>query len=81
MTVPWFKTEERAAIGNWPVAVNVHTDFGADMQIAAEASVLLSAEKEHVISKQTARDELARRGLLGPSFDPTKEEKRLAASE
>jgi hypothetical protein len=81
LTMPWFGVEDRAAIGPHEVAVNVHTDFSADTQASPEASVLLSAEKEHVISKKTARDELARRGLLGPGYDPKAEEARLAATE
>ena len=79
-TIPWFNHDERRAVGAWPVAVDVHHDFGADMQAAAEAGILLSAEKERVISKQTARDELARRGMLGPNFDPIEEERRLASA-
>lgn len=80
-TVPWMNQDDRRAIGAWPIAVDVHTDFSADVQAAAEANVILSAEKERVISKQTARDELARRGMLGPNFDPAEEERRLAAAE
>ncbi|MGJ0426974.1 DUF4055 domain-containing protein [Methylocystis sp.] len=80
-TVPWMNQDDRRAIGAWPIAVDVHTDFSADVQAAAEANVILSAEKERVISKQTARDELARRGMLGPNFDPAEEDRRLAAAE
>jgi hypothetical protein len=80
-TVPWLNADEQRAIGAWPIAVDVHTDFSADTMAAAEANVILNAEKERVISKQTARDELARRGMLGPNFDPVEEEQRLAAAE
>jgi len=80
-TVPWMNQDDRRAIGAWPIAVDVHTDFSADVQAAAEANVILTAEKERVISKQTARDELARRGMLGPNFDPVEEDRRLAAAE
>jgi hypothetical protein len=80
-TVPWMNQDDRRAIGAWPIAVDVHTDFSADVQAAAEASIILNAEKERVISKQTARDELARRGMLGPNFDPVEEDRRLAAAE
>lgn len=80
-TVPWLNADEQRAIGAWPIAVDVHTDFSADIMAAAEASVILNAEKERVISKQTARDELARRGMLGPNFDPAEEEQRLTAAE
>lgn len=80
-TIPWLDYDQQRAIGNWPVTVDVHSDFSADVQAATEAGIILNAQKAGVLSKQTARDELARRGMLGPNFDPAEEESRLAAAE
>lgn len=77
-TVEWMSAEAQRAIGNKAIAVSVNTDFGVGEMAAAEANVVLTAEKQNIISKKTARDELARRSILGPSFDPSKEDQQIA---
>lgn len=62
-------------------AVEVFTDFVAGLQSVEEAKVVLNAQAAHVISARTAREELQRRSILGPSFDEEKEDQRLAEEE
>ncbi len=73
-TAMWLKVEDVAT-------VNVHTDFAGDYGDTTEAQVLGSAQQRGVISKQTEREELARRGILGPQFDEATEDERIAAEE
>ena len=63
------------------VTAVVHTDFGVDLQGGNEATVLGNAEGRGVISKQTEREELSRRGILGPDFDEDQEVQRLAEEQ
>jgi hypothetical protein len=79
---------ERAFIftGMWlsesrPTTVNVNTDFAAGDQNYQEANVVLAAEKNSVISKQTARGELQRRSILGPQVDLKNEDALLAEEQ
>jgi hypothetical protein len=70
-------------VGRWlgepkPTVVEVYTDFAAGDQSVEEGKVILAAQAATVISRRTAAEELHRRGLLGPSFDPVKEETRIA---
>lgn len=60
------------------VTAMVHTDFGVDVQGAEEAKILGDAQSRGVISSETERGELARRGILGPGFDEEEETARLA---
>lgn len=63
------------------VTVEVHTDFGVDVTGVEEAKVLADAQKRGVISQKTEREELVRRGILGPNFEEEEEEERLADEE
>jgi hypothetical protein len=63
------------------VEVEVHTDFGIDVQGVEEAKIVGDASKRGTISKKTEREELARRGILGPNFDEKEEDKRLAEQQ
>ncbi|MGM4891254.1 DUF4055 domain-containing protein [Tardiphaga sp. 839_C3_N1_4] len=63
------------------VTAVVHTDFGVDIQGADEAKIIGDAQKRGVLSKQTERAELARRGILGPDFDEDEEVVRIAGDE
>lgn len=58
------------------VTAVVHTDFGVDVQGADEMKVVLQAVSEGWISQETGREELSRRGFLGPDFDEGKDEQR-----
>lgn len=73
-TMEWMKKADT-------VTVNVHTDFGVDVQGTEEAKVIGDAEKRGVISKKTEREELSRRGILGPNFSEDQEEQRLAEEQ
>ena len=73
-TAMWLKVPDVAT-------VNVHTDFAGDYGDTTEAQVLGSAQQRGVISKQTEREELARRGILGRQFDEATEDERIAAEE
>ncbi len=63
------------------VTVNVHTDFGVDVSGTEEAKVIADAQKRGVLSPKTEREEMSRRGILGPNFDEDEEEQRLAEHE
>ena len=62
MTHQWMDDADSGSI-----VVNVHTDFGVGAEATAEANVITTAERQGMISKRTARDELQRRGILGPT--------------
>lgn len=72
LTAKWMKTSEQ-------VEVSVHTDFGVALQGVEEIRELREARKAGDISQETYWDELSRRGVLGPSFDPEREVRRLLA--
>lgn len=78
-TIPWLSYDDRRAVGNWAPSVDVFHDFGSDQAVATEAGLILEAERERIISKRSARDELVRRGVLAPNFDPKADDARLAA--
>jgi hypothetical protein len=61
-------------------AVNVHTDFGVDMEAGTELDVLLKAEAQGIITPETVWDEFKRRGVLSDDFDPDEEKKALDTS-
>ncbi len=63
------------------VTCSVHTDFGVDVQGTEEAKAIGDAQSRGVVSRQTEREELARRGILGPQFDEDEEEQRIAEEE
>jgi hypothetical protein len=63
------------------VTAVVNTDFGVDLEGGDEAKVIGDAQKRGVVSKQTERQELARRGILGPEFDEEEEQRRIAVDE
>ena len=64
-----------------PVTVEVFTDFVTGDQSTTEATVLLLAERQLVLSKQTVREELKRRSLLGPDFQEGEEDGRIAIEQ
>jgi Domain of unknown function (DUF4055) len=74
ITCQWLnKTDE--------VTVNVHTDFGVDMEAGHEIDSLIKADAQGILSKKTVWDELKRRGVLSDDFDPDEEEQRLAEQQ
>jgi hypothetical protein len=73
-TTEWLKIADT-------VTAVVHTDFGVDIQGGDEAKIIGDAQKRGVVSKQTERQELARRGILGPEFDEDEEVERIAGDE
>jgi hypothetical protein len=58
--------------------VSVHTDFAGDASNTDEAKLLADAQKRNVISKKTEREELQRRSILGPQFEPEAEDQQIA---
>jgi len=73
-TMRWLKLADT-------ITVVMHTDFGVDLQGTEEAKVIGDMQKRGVISAQTEREEAARRGILGPSFDEGQEEQRIAEEQ
>lgn len=71
-TAKWMKSSEK-------VSVSVHTDFGVTLKGVEEIRELREARKAGDISQETYWEELSRRGVLGPSFDPEEEVRRLLA--
>lgn len=69
-TAQWMQSDEE-------VEVSVHTDFAVGMWGVEEIRELREARAAGDLSQQTYWDELSRRGVLGPAFDPDEEEKRL----
>lgn len=69
-TCQWLKIEEN-------VQVSVHTDFGIDSEGTDEAANLITMRGTSDLSQRTLWEELQRRGILGPQFDPDAEEQRL----
>lgn len=73
-TAQWLKTSEAPE-------VYVHTDFGAGEFSDTEVRELSAARTRGDISQKTYWDEMRRRGILGPQFDPEQEEDRLAEED
>lgn len=69
-TSQWRKSTEE-------VEVQVHTDFGVGLHGVEEIKELREARKSGDLSQRTYWDELTRRGVLGPAFDPDAEEEAL----
>lgn len=65
-TAKWMKSTEA-------VEVSVHTDFSVGMWGVEEIKELREARAAGDLSQRTYWDELSRRGVLGPQFDPDKE--------
>jgi Domain of unknown function (DUF4055) len=61
-----------------PTVVQIHTDFGVGDATNADVRSLLEAQQAEIISKSTVRDELVRRGILGPQFDADNEDQQIA---
>ena len=59
--------------------VSVHTDFAAGMSGPHELDALNKARAGGDISGRTLRNELSRRGVLGPQFDPEEEDEAIAS--
>jgi len=72
-TAKWMKSSEA-------VSVSVNTDFGVGLYEADDLRVLLDSYKANVISSETYIDELIRRDLLGPQFDPEANTEQLLAA-
>lgn len=70
-TAQWLKANEAPE-------VHVHTDFGAGEFGDTEIRELSAARARRDISLPTYWDEMRRRGILGPQFDPDEENERLA---
>lgn len=69
-TAQWMKSTEE-------IEVSVHTDFAVGLYGAEEVKELREMRAAGDLSQRTYWDELSRRGVLGPSFDPEDEEKAL----
>jgi len=65
-TAKWMKSTEA-------VEVSVHTDFSVGMWGVEEIKELREARAAGDLSQRTYWDELSRRGVLGPQFDPDTE--------
>lgn len=70
LTAAWMKSSE-------VVEVSVHTDFAVGLYGAEEVRALLDMRKTGDLAQLTLWDELTRRGVLGPAFDPDEELERL----
>ncbi len=49
--------------------VDIHTDFGVDLEAGTEIDSLLKAQAQGVISATTVQEEFKRRGVLSENFD------------
>lgn len=61
-------------MGDWigetvEAEVFVHTDFGVDMLTGQDDQTILMMHEQRVISKETVRDEMKRRGRLAADYD------------
>lgn len=66
-------------IGEEGPEASVHTDFAAGMSGQHELDALIKARMNGDISARTLRDELSRRGVLGPQWDKEAEDEAIAA--
>lgn len=57
--------------------VSIFTDFSIELSDAEAPRILLDTYKEGVISRFVLRDELKRRGILSPNYDPAIDDERL----
>lgn len=71
-TAMWLGDEAKA------VEVDIHDDFSVDLEAGAELASVLNAEKQRIISKRTAGEEMQRRGVLSANWDPEREQEQLA---
>ena len=76
VTVMWLKKP----VGTEPV-VNVHTDFGVDMESGSESATLIQLEAAGVISKKLLFEEEKRRGILADDVDYEKDQEQLATEQ
>jgi hypothetical protein len=58
--------------------VNVHTDFGVDMEAGTELASLTALETANVISKKLLFEETKRRGMLADDADYEKDQEQIA---
>jgi hypothetical protein len=72
-----FKITERWINESTETIVNVFTDFGIDPNDDKGVDALNSGRKNGDISRPTWWAEMSRRNILGPDFDPKKEEELL----
>jgi hypothetical protein len=66
--------EALAMMGDWigekvEPEVFVHVDFGVDMLTGQDDQTILLMHEQRVISKETVRDEMKRRGRLAADYD------------
>ncbi len=66
-TIPFMLHDDRRAVGAWTPVVDVHHDFGSEIGRNEEARIIVDSAKIGLVSKQIARAELIRRGLLATS--------------
>jgi hypothetical protein len=66
-TIPFMSTDDRRAVGSWAPVIDVHRDFGSEIGRNEEARIIVDSAKIGLVSKQVARAELIRRGLLSTS--------------
>ena len=72
ITMMWLKKPTTEVI------VQVHTDFGVDLDGASDMADLKSMEESKVISKKTYFEEAKRRGVLMDDADYDKEQEQIA---
>lgn len=61
--------------------VVIHTDFAAEVAGSADYTNLIAMARDGRLSNRTLWMEGQRRGILGPQFDPDKEDKALAGEQ
>ncbi len=63
------------------VEVQVHTDFGIELEEGSELDALLRAQAQGILSKRTVQEAFKRRGVLPDEFNPDEEEELLASDQ
>lgn len=67
LTIRYMIDDDRKAIGDWPVVVDVHADYTSEIGRNEEARVIVEAAKAGLIAPEAARAELLRRAIIGPA--------------
>jgi hypothetical protein len=73
-TAAWMNVSDTAT-------ASVHTDFAADLSNVEQEKVLSDGSAKGIVSKKTVRGEWKRTGVLGPDYDKSDEEQRLAEEQ
>jgi hypothetical protein len=70
-TAQWMKASDTTTC-------TVFTDFAGDASGVEEGKLIASAQQRQVISKRAEQQELRRRNILGPDYDPEADEMQIA---